>query len=181
MAPLSGINLIRTKTGISPQMTAIEQSLRRSAYIAIAAFLCAGIVVSVLYVLFSQEKSRLQDTQQSLIQQVSGNAQKEAMYVAIKSRVRIVGSAIQNQKPWSKLLDNVQSFVAPPDLVDISVNEEGGIRLSVKTNSLENVGRVAQALITKANDKQVINPALASFSFGSDGTVQTAFTFSPVF
>jgi len=182
MAPVTtGINLIRTKTGISPQLTAIEQSLRRSAYIGIGVFLCVGIIVAVVYVLFSQERTQLAGRQQSLIQQVTGNAQREAMYVAIKSRVRIVKSAIQNQKPWSKLLDRVQSFVNPADLTDIMVDDQGRISISIKTNSLESLGNVAQALIDEAKAKQVVNPQLSSFSIGSSGTVQSSFSFLAVF
>ena len=181
MAPVTGINLIRTKTSISPQLTAIEQSLRRSAYIAIGVFLCAGIVVAVVYVLFSQERTDLQNRQQSLIQQVSGNAQREAIYVAIKSRVRIVGSAIQNQRPWSTLLDRVQSFVNPAELTDINVDDQGRISISIKTNSLESLGNVAQALIGEAKANQAVNPQLSSFSIGSSGTVQSTFSFLAVF
>lgn len=181
MAPLSGINLIRTKTNLSPQLGAIEQSLRQTAYVGLSLFLCVGVIVGVLYVLFSQEKNRLDDTKQQLVAHVTGSAQKEAMYVAIKSRIHIVGSAIGNQKPWSQLLDRVQSFITPPQLTDISVDDQNNITLTVQASSLEQLATVAQALIDEAKAKRVVNPQLGSFQISNTGKISSTFTFLAVF
>lgn len=181
MAIQSGINLIRTKTSSSPQLEAIERSLRRTAYVSIIAFLSIGVIVGVTYFLFTAEKSRLDNSKQQLEQQITGNATKEAMYVAIKSRVRIVGSAIQNQKPWGRLLDRVTLFITPPALTDISVDNQNRVSISVETTSLEQLAGVVRALTDSVKANQVVNPQLVSFQIGNSGAIQSTFSFLAVF
>src|SRR5512135_3733480 len=127
MASLNSINLIRTKTSVSPQIEAIEASLRRTGLIGLIAFVCVGFVIGVVYFIFVQEKNALETTKASLVQRVSASAQKEAIYLAIKDRVKIVGKAIDNQKPWYKLLDRINGFILPPELVDVAVDEQNKI------------------------------------------------------
>jgi len=178
---LNTINLIRTKTSSSPQFDAIEGSLRRTGYIGLAAFLCIGFIIAVVYVFLAGEKSRLETSQKDMTRQLTTNIQKEGMFLSIKDRTRIVKQVLANQKPWSQLLDQVSVFIAPPTLTNISVDDQSKITLSLSAGSVDTVLAVTNSIIAQAKDGRIINPQLTSFQISKTGNIAATISFLAVF
>jgi len=178
---LNTINLIRTKTSSSPQLDAIEGSLRRTGYIALGAFLCVGFIIAVVYIFFMSEKSRLETTQKDLKRQLTANIQKEGMYLSIKDRTRIVKQVLANQKPWSKLLDQISVFTAPPVLTGISVDDQSKVTLTLGAGSIDSVLSVTNAVIAQAKEGKIINPQLMSFQISKTGNIVATISFLVIF
>ncbi len=182
MAPLqSSINLIRTRTGASPQLEAIETSLRRTGYVSIIAFLCVSIICTVIYVLFNQNKQDLQSSKQSLINEVTGNAQKEALYLSIKNRTLIVGKALDNLHPWADLLDRVNAFSPEGSLAGILVDDENKIILTYKVASFNTLLQIVNAIIQSANTNHLVSPQLVSLQLQNGGGILASISFFAVF
>src|SRR6185369_1581387 len=133
------INLIRTKTSSSPQIDAIESSLRRTAYIAVALFLCTGITMAIVYYLFYFQNLTLQKEKASLIARINADKNKEGFLIAIKDRTKIVQKVMANQKPWTLMMDLVATFAKPPLLTTFTVDEQNKIVLGIKSDSLDDV------------------------------------------
>ncbi len=175
------INLIRTKTSSSPQLEAIEASLKKTGYVGLIGFLSVSFVLVVVYLFFFQEKNRLQTIHESLTNQLIANSQKEAMYVSIKDRTNIVSKALTSQRPWTQLLDQITSFVQPPTLSDISVDDQGKITMSIKADSVDSMLQVINGIIAETQNNEIVNPQLVSFQLGKNDSIQSTISFFGVF
>ncbi len=175
------INLIRTKTTGSPQLGAIESGFRRSGYVGLISFLCIGILVGVLYVLFSAEEQNLLSQKEEYVKRVNSDKQSEGFFRSIKDRTRIVENTMASKKPWSQLLDEVSAVVAPPVLSGITVDEQNKITITVNSGSIDSILSILNALIAQAQPNRFVNPQLTSFQISKTGDVTASFSFSAVF
>jgi len=181
MTTQNTINLIRTKTTNSSQFDAIEASLRRSGFIFLIIVLCLGLLLGLLYILFSSEEKNLLTQKNRYVTQVSNDKDAEGYFRSIKDRTRIVTMAMTSKKPWSKLLDEVSAFVKPPNLSRIEVDGANMIILTVNADSVDDILPIANAIMAKAQANNFINPLLSSFQITKTGNVLATFSFSAVF
>lgn len=177
----NSINLIRTKTSGSPGLDSIEQSLRRSGYIGLFAFLCVGVVIASLYFFFYQQNSGLIQTKTTLTTQVDAEKQKEGMYLAIQDRTKVISSVLAGQRPWVKVLDRISTFVSPPELISISVDDQNKIVLSITSSSLNSVLSIVNAIAAEAKANHFVSPQLLSLQIGNKGLVQVSISFFALF
>lgn len=175
------INLIRTKTSESPQLDAIEVSLRRTGYIAIIGFLCLSVITGSVYAFFSHELSKYKTEQSELITRINSLKTKEGYLLAIKDRTKTVEKAMSNQKPWGQMLDLVATFTAPPALVNIAVDEQNKIVLTLKTGSLEQILSIVDTISNHVNAGKIRSPQLISFQFGKSGDFEISLSFYAMF
>jgi hypothetical protein len=175
------INLIRTKTSSSPQLDAIEASLRRTGYIGVVLFLCASCVIAMVYFLFYFEESSLQKEKADLTRRVNAAKNKEGLLLAIRDRTKTVEKAMANQKPWVKVLDLVETFAVPPNLGTITVDEQNKVVITLKAASLDEVLKMVNTIIASAKDNHLKDPQLISFQFGKGGIAELSVSFSAVF
>lgn len=175
------INLIRTKTSSSPQMEAIEASLKKSSYIGLALFLGVSVILALLYGLFYFENGNLQKQKTQLIADINSQKSKEGLLLAIKDRTKTVEKAMATQKPWTETLDLVSTFATPPLLSTISVDEQNKVTLSVKADSLDDLLTMVNTIITHTKEDKIRNPQLLSFQVGKTGQVELTISFFALF
>jgi hypothetical protein len=180
-SPLNNINLIRTKTNSSPQLEAIEASLKKTGYLGLAIICSIGVIIGIVFIFLFQQKTYLETTKDNLGKEVAKNIQKEGMYISIKDRTRIVKLVMENQKPWTPLLDRVATIVSPPALTDISVDDQSKITIAIRVNSVDSILDTVNALITQANQNHIINPQLLSFQIEKTGSITATISFFVVF
>ena len=177
----NNINLIRTKASSSPQIDVLEASLRRSAYICLITFVSLAAITGVVYGLFYFQRSKLQNERQQLLVRVNNGKNKEGLLVAIKDRTKIVQRAMQNQKPWTKMFDIVYSFVQPPQLESLSVDEQNKMLLTIRTASVDEMAAIVDSIISYAKDSKILNPQLLSLQFGRSGSLEITVSFFAFF
>lgn len=175
------INLIRTKTIVSPEVEAIESSLKKASMITLAVFICISVVVGSTYLLFYYKLNNEETQKKNLITRINSLKNKEAYLLAIKDRTKTVEKAMSNQKPWVQMLDLVNTFATPPALTSISVDEQDKIALTVKTKSLEDILHIAESIITNVNSKRIKNPQLVSFQVLKEGDFEISISFYALF
>jgi sensor histidine kinase regulating citrate/malate metabolism len=175
------INLIRTKTSSSPQIEAIESSLRRSSYILLSSVLVVSVVLGSLYVLFLNEKQNLQAEQNELTNEITQQKAKEAAFVAIKERVLLVDKVMGTQRPWSKLLDIIALFANPINLTHVSVEDNTKAVITMKNISVDEILGISQALMNQVIENRVNNPQLLSLQLNKDGLLDVSLSFFPIF
>ena len=147
----------------------------------LTAFLCVSFVLAVVYIFFMQERSHLEGLKENLTRELTINIQKEGMARSIKDRTQIVKNVMVNQKPWVQVLDRVSLIIPPPALSDISVDDQGKITISVRTDNVDTIAQVVQALIVEAKENRIVNPQLVSFQIGRTGSITVSLSFSMVF
>lgn len=175
------INLINTKTGLSPQLARIETSLRRAATVAIIVFLAAGLLVGALYFYYSSQLTTIEATRTQLRGQISAAKNSEGLLISIKDRTRIVEKAMDSQRPLAEMLELLSFVAVPPALSSVSVDEDSKIEISIQANTIDEILPPIEALIAYANDGRVRSPELRSVQFGKDGTVSVSIAFNAVF
>ncbi len=175
------INLINSKTGFSPQLLLIEDSIRRASRVAIVLFLLIGLSLGGLYMYFSSKKESLERTRMELRSEITANKNREGLLTSIKDRTRIVERVSTSQRPWVRMLNLLGEVAAPPVLAGVSVNEGGVIETTIQGSSFDELASPVTSLISTALDGKIKNPVLRSVQVGKDGTVRFSITFSMVF
>jgi len=181
MATINTINLIRTKTPGSPQLGAIESSLRKSGYVFLITFLSIGLLVGVLYVLFSAEEKNLLSRKEEYEVRVNSDKQAEGLFRSIKDRTKIVEKTMTSKRPWSQLLDETNAIVTPPVLTTIGVDDENKITLTVNAGSIDIILPIVNAMIAQSQANHFVNPQLISLQISKTGAVIASFSFSAAF
>jgi len=162
-------------------MEAIEASLRKSGYIGLIIFLSVGLLIGVLYLLFSAEVRNLESQREQYAHQIDGDKQIEGYFRSIQERTGIVSNTMSSKRPWAELLSELTSVVAPPVLADIAVDDSGKITITVNASSVDALVPIVNGLIAADQAKQFIDPQLISFQFAKSGSVVATFSFSAVF
>ncbi len=177
----STINLISTKTGLSPQLELIETSLRRISTVAVVIFLGAGLFVGALYLYYSSRLTNLETARAQLRSQISNAKNSEGLLVSIKDRTRIVEKAMSSQRPLAETLNLLSTVAVPPILTGVSADEESKIDITITGNSIDEVAPPVAALIAYAKEGRVKSPELRSIQFGKNGVVTISISFNAVF
>lgn len=175
------INLIRTKTSSSPQLEAIESSLKKSGLIGLVAFICVGVVLGIVYTLYYVRLQNLENEKTQLTNRINAAKNKEGLLIAIKDRTNVVSKVIKNQKPWVKILDLVATFAAPPLLTNIAVDDQNKVTISVKSQSLDNVFDLVNTILSHTKENKIKNPQILSFQIAKKGGVELTISFFAVF
>ncbi len=175
------INLIRTKTNISPENKAVEQSVRKNSIIFLVIFVLLSFVVGTIYLYYSNKINIATAQKRELSNRVNALKNKEAYLLAIKDRTKTVKKAMENQKPWIQMLNLVNTFTFPPALTSISVDEQDKILLSINCPNLEDVLRIVDVLIVNVQDAKIKNPQLVSFRLTKTGTYGITISFFAIF
>jgi flagellar basal body-associated protein FliL len=175
------INLIRSKTISSPQHDAIAESLKKSGLIMIILFISIGLLVGVLNILFSTEEKNLLTQKEQYSTRIENDREIEGFFRSIKDRTHIVRLTIESKKPWSQLLDQVKTIAAPPELMNIAVDEHNIILLTISAESVDSIVPIANSLIAQAEASRLTQPQLVSLNISKTGKVTASFSFIAVF
>ncbi len=175
------INLIHTQANASPEIDAIDASVRKAAIFALIGFICVAVITASVYGLYFYQQNREEAEKADLITRVNSLKNKEAYLLAIKDRTKTVEKALGNQKPWIQMLNLVSSFVAPPFLSSITVDEQDKIALIIRSDSLEDILRIVDAMKLNTETNKIKNPQLVSFQILKTGDFEIAISFYAVF
>lgn len=175
------INLIHTQANASPEIDAIDASVRKAAIFALIGFICVAVVTASVYGLYYFQQSREEAEKAELVSRVNSLKNKEAYLLAIKDRTKTVEKVLANQKPWIQMLDLVNSFASPPALSSITVDEQDKIALIIKTESLEDILGIVDAMRLNAEANKIKNPQLVSFQILKTGAFEIAISFYAIF
>jgi hypothetical protein len=178
---LNTINLIRTKTSSSPQLEAIELSLRKSGMYGLVAFLCIGVVLGLVYTLSSYQLQAYENEKEQLVSRINASKNKEGLLIAIKDRTKVVEKVVKNQKPWTKILDLVATFAQPPLLTNITADDQNKVTITVKSQSLDSVRTMIGIILDHTKNNQIKNPQIVSFQIAKKGGVELTISFFAIF
>lgn len=171
------INLIATKTGLSPRLELIENSLQRASTVGVVMFLGAGLLVGALYFYYFSSLSALEKTQTQLRSQINAAKANEGLLTSIKDRTRTVELAMNSQRQWAQTLDLLGTVAVPPALSAVSVDEENKIEITVQARVIDDLLAPVSTLMAYANEGRLRNTELRSVQFDKNGLVTMTVTF----
>lgn len=174
------INLIKSQTEFSPQISSIEKKLRFFSMITVITLIVIGTLTAGTYIFLKAKRGNLMKQQDALTKAIALYAKKEGFYLFIKDRTGLVLKAIPYQKKWSGVMDTVLKIAPPPALVGFSVDEKEQVTLQVATASVEDLFPIADAVGRETKDGHIKNPVLAGVQLGKGGAVKAIITLSPI-
>ena len=179
MAAPGDINLIRTKTRLSPEMLIFAERLRVISWAGLIGTIIIGILTGLLYLEFQRERQGVAEQKQQLLASIAANARKESLFIALKDRIPLVSRALNSEKPWGNILDTVALVAAPPTLYSVTVDDHQVVQLNLKSNSFDEVAGWVARVINLVNQQKVRSPQLVSFQFAKEGTILVSLSFIP--
>lgn len=181
MAKVSGINLLKAKTMLTPQWVAIEGQLRTASVVLLIALFLSGLFFGVGYGILRRQFTILTDRKQTLMTAIAGQLQKEGLFASLKDRITIAGRILETQRSWLGVLDLIDRITASQTRTSFTVGENDEVTLSITNKTLEDTFRVVERVLTEVADKTIANPILESVQYQKDGVVKVTLTFKPIF
>lgn len=179
MAPSATINLIRKAPTVSPQYTALEQSITRIAVVATIVLIVAGSITASVYFYVNGQKTALEDTKLQLLRDISSQSEKEVLHISLKDRADIVGDAFAKQMEWQHVYDMVLSIAAPPVLQGFNLDDTNEMSVNLQATTIEEAEKMVQIVKDLFSRNEIAKPMLASFQLGKDEGIRVSITFYP--
>lgn len=181
MEPVKIINLIRTKTAMSPQAGMVAELLRKLSLWSLAILIVSGVVVSGIFYYLRVREEQLANTKRQLSESIAQSTTKEGLLVSVKQHVALMNKILGVQQPVSKVFDTLAAFSTPGQMTAVSLDDHYKVSLMIHAQSITDVVSITDALIKQTTINRVRAPQLVSLSLGKDGGVDVGLSFIAVF
>lgn len=173
------INLLKSRSSLSPQLLAIQEQVRWVGLGSLALVILVAVGLGATYMIFLQQRQALETRRKQVLSAIANESVKEGLYFSIRQRLPVVEKAFGVQKPWGTILDDVYTIARPPDLASVVVDDQNVVVLSVKTTSVEQTAVVVNAVVRLVQEKRIKSPQLLGLQLTKDGTVQVNLSYIP--
>ncbi len=178
--PVPGdINLLKTKTSLTPELITLMEKLRVGSFVAIGVVLVVGFLIAMSPLFLTGERNSLLEAKKQLVAAIAADARKEGLFLSVKDRIPVVDRAIQSEKPWGQILDMVGSIILPPKLLSLAVDDHYVVFLNVKAGSVEEIAGWINSIIDLVSQKRIRSPQLVSLQLTKEGSMLVSFSFIP--
>ncbi len=175
------INLLQSKTTLSEEQEMFLSQLRAISYGVMSVALVLGISVGMASLLLSQQLSSVEATKTQVLRSISQQARKEVLYASLKNRLPMIQKALESQKSWKPVLNEIFALASPPVLASVQATENGVLDFQIKAGTLEETAGIVAGVIRLYEEGKVKNPQLAGLQIADDGTVMVRLSVLPVF
>ncbi len=179
MAVPGDINLIRTKTRLSPELLALADRLRVIGWVALVSVIVVGMLTGLVFLELQRERQMVSAEKERLLATIAKSARKESLFVSLKDRIPLVTRALNTQKPWGQILDMVSTIAVPPDVYSISVDDHQMVLVNLKTTSFAEVSRWISRVTDLVGAARIRSPQLVSFQLLKGETILLTVSFIP--
>ncbi|MBI5613527.1 hypothetical protein HY947_01250 [Candidatus Gottesmanbacteria bacterium] len=180
MPTLGSINLLKSKATASVLPQGVEASLNRFAIASVMVLCVVGICVSAAFFYLRFEHDALTAKKDEYSNEIINNSVKEGLQSAIKERMVMTAKVLKVRKPYALLLDSIGIVAPPGKLTNVSVDETGKTRITIRASSIEETIDMANAIIALTKEGKFKGPDLTSFQFGKSNDVLFTVSFVPV-
>jgi hypothetical protein len=175
------INLIRTKTALSPQVEMAAAYLRKLSLWALVILIVSGVVVSGIFYYLRVRQDQLVNTHRQLSESITQNTTKEGLLFTVKQRAALTNKILGIQQPVSKVFDTLSTVNTSGQMTDVSLDDHNTVLLTIHAESITDVVTIADALMGQVKENRVRSPQLVSLSLGKSGGVDVSLSFIAVF
>jgi len=175
------INLIQTKTPVSPQMEMATVFLRKLSLWVLVIFVVSGTIVGGIFYYLRVRDQNETNVDQQLSQEISQSTIKEGLLLALKQRILLTNKIIAVQKPVNKLFDTVAAFIPLGQVNALSLDDNNTVLLTIHAQSMKDMISPVDALIQQIAARTLRSPQLVSLSFKDDGSIDVTVSFIALF
>ena len=178
---MNTINLIRTKTTMSPQVGMVTALLQKLSLWALAVLIVSGIIVSGVFYALRIRQQQMVNTQQQLSQAIAQSTTKEGLLFAMKQRMALMNKILGVQQPVGKVFDTLSTFTTAGQITAVSLGDHNKVSLMIHAQAIADVVSITDALVGQTAVNHAREPQLVSFTLGQDGGVDVGLSFIAVF
>lgn len=180
MTPTGSINLFRSQSALSSQELLLLSRLRFVSVVCTSIVVGIGVVLASLFTYAQLRLNALESEKKSINSQLSLNANKEVLLIALKDRAPILEQIMKNQYNWDGVISTVGQIVQPPNLKLLEVDANNTLTLNVGTHSLDETNEIIARTIELSQQNKLKNAKIDSLEMTSDGQVEATIKFVPV-
>lgn len=158
------INLFQTKTKFQPFLVTLEQYIRISSIILLSIVFSVGILVGLAFLMFGQQRDRMELEKQQLLTEIKNNTAKESLLLMVRKRIEGIDAVLATQQSLAPFIDTTMSVIQSFTLTSFSMGEKNTVHISVKVDSLEEAMSVLTMLLQMEQKKEIVYPILESLS-----------------
>ncbi len=173
----NSINLFRTAENLSPVMGILERYLRWIRTVLLMGLLVIGVATVSVYIVFFLQRQNLEQRRSVLYTSVQQNLTKEAMFVALRSRIQALKRIMQLQVSIAPYIDVTLQIASPPQLQSFSLGDAGSIEISTKSPSVESAKDLLNIVIQLTNAGKIRKPTLTGIALDKEGIVTMGLTY----
>jgi len=157
----------------------IEQYVRISAIVLLTVVFSGGIMVAIAFLVFGQQRDRMEEERQKLLSQVKTAVAKESLLIMIRGRVGAIDKIFDSQVSYAPFVDTTMNVIQTIPLSSLSMGEKNSVAISVNVVTLEEAMNVLTTLMDMEQKKKITNPVLQSFSM-NEGKIQIGLSYTVV-
>jgi hypothetical protein len=174
------INLLRPTSPLSEGIVSLEKKLRAASIIVAATLLALAVVVGASYGFLSLQVTRLNNEKTQLLTRIAGESEKEALLVAVQSRIAVVGKVRAQTMPWGETLTLAQQIAQGGFITDANVGEQGRFTMTVSASSLDDAVLMVRTISQLDSEGTINAPILESLQLNESGVVHMSVSFVAV-
>lgn len=179
MVQTNQINLIQTKTGISPEIALWQERLRIIAFLSLGVFVAAGLFFGAGFFVIRGQVDKLTKERDEFTAAITTYSNRESLLYSLKKQTGNVKKVTDSQKSWAPVVDLASSIVPLPALSTLSVNDKEEVSLSIKTQSIDESLSIINKLMEAARAGQARQPTIDSLQLDKDSGIRLSVTFLP--
>lgn len=178
--PPAEINLLRSKTRFSPEMTVLLGQLRKISYFIMLAVLIIGVVLGGFYFYLQLNLTTLINQKSQLLSQVNVSARKETLYRSVKAELGVATKVLSTQKKWGGIVGTILGLGTPPTISSFSVEDTGKLSININTVTIEDAANLAGSVIALVQQNKLKDPVLENLEVDKNGHVRMLISFTPI-
>ncbi len=173
------INLIASKTDVTPDLVTLSGHLRRVGIGATILSLAFGLFFGVGVTVLRVRVASLTVEKTNLLTRIGSNSRKEGLITVVKKQSGVAQKILISVKPWDTVLDQIAIIAPDPFFTSASVNEKKELSLVVSAPAIPDAAGMVERIQALTSSKVIRNPFLDSLEVGIDGNVKMSITFVP--
>ncbi len=180
MNPSSNINLIKSDTQNLESLIPIQNLYRNFSIIVLFIVVVAGLLTISGYIIFGIRGQALVNQKSSLLTRLEAQKTKETLFLAARSRLKIVKEVLDTSRKKSVFLTNAQSVADAPVLGTVTEDVSGRVSMTYKVLSIEDAIGLNDRILDLYEAGMIDDVNLLGLSISQDYSISLSYDYKPV-
>ncbi len=173
------INLFQTKTTLQPALVMTEKYLKVASTILLSVVFSGGLLVTLAFILFGNQRDRLLSEREQLLTQVKREVAKESLFLMVRNRLVAIDAVMASQISYAPFVDTTLKIIQTFPLASFSLGDKNSVNIAVKVSNLQEALHVLTTLLDMEAKKEITQPTLQSFTL-DERAIQIGLSFTVV-
>jgi len=177
MYETDSINLLRTKTGISPKLTAIGKELKVVSIILSTTVVVFGLLTAVAYFILNKNYQEHVGVKKQMEASIVSESKKEGLYISIQDRLRSIENILIQAFPWDSAFTTILTLALPNQIKSLTIDDTQQVSMRIDTATFEDARDVIEKIVTYIQQSRIIKPNLTRLQLDPEGNIRMSLSF----